>query len=205
MLGLGRVHRHIFRPRIFADDHSLVDFFLRTDKKLAPGLNIVERPGTGDSRLHGDERPGQARQNFADAHAVLFKHVAHDPAAAGQINDIGFESDQPAGGNGNLEVHAVRVVGHVDDLAFPCGQILEDVAETFVWGLQPKRFIRFEGFPVHHLQDHFGSRDEDFVAFPPHLFDQHRDLHFATGTDQKDICRIGVGHSQGDIGAGFFM
>ena len=138
MLGLGRVDRHIFRARIFADDHPLINFFLRTDKQLTPGLDVVEGPSTGNSRLHGNERPGQARQNFTNAHPVLFEHVTHHTPAARYIHNVGFKSDQPASGNGDLEVHAVRVVGHVHDLTFASGQILKNIPETLVGNFDPE-------------------------------------------------------------------
>ena len=37
------IDRQIFRSRVFADDHSGIDVFLRTDEKPAAFLNVVER------------------------------------------------------------------------------------------------------------------------------------------------------------------
>src|SRR2546427_8870359 len=42
-LRLARIDRQIFWPRIFADDHSFVDAFLRPDEQAAALLNAVER------------------------------------------------------------------------------------------------------------------------------------------------------------------
>jgi hypothetical protein len=205
VLGLGGVDRHVLGARVFADDHALVHFFARPDEHASAFLDVVERPGGGDAGFHGDEGAAEAGEDFADHGAVFLEHVAHDAAAAGEVDHVGFEPDQAAGGDDSFEVNTVRQVVHVGDLGFASGEHLHHVAETFAGHLDPEGFVGFEGASVLGAEDDFGTGDEDLVAFASHLFDEDGDLHFAAGADEEDVGRVAVAEAQGDVGADFFF
>ena len=98
----------------------------------------------------------------------------------------------------------VGVMIHVDDFAFAAGDRLQDIAEIFVRHIDVQIFDRLEHIAVVvALENDFGTRDHDFVAFAPHLLDQDRDLHFATGIDFKSAGDFGVVDLERDVAACF--
>ncbi len=90
---------------------------------------MVERVGRADPVLHRHEHAFAAARNLAAVRAVFLEEMASDAVAFGDVDEIGFEADQPARRDDGLDEHVVGMVLHVDDLRFAAGEGLKDVAE----------------------------------------------------------------------------
>ena len=53
------------------------------------------------------------------------------------------------------------------------------------------------------LPQHFGARDQHFVAFAAHLLDEDGNLHFAASAHGEDFRVAGLRDAQGDVRADF--
>ena len=82
-------------------------------------------------------------RDFAHERAVFLEHMAHHRAAAGEIDQVRFKTDQPAGGDDGFDADPVRMVRHIDDLRLAPGEGLENIAEAFIGHFEPERFVRF--------------------------------------------------------------
>src|SRR6185437_4829601 len=137
--------------------------------------------------------------------AVFVEEMAHDTHAFGGIDEVRFETDQAAHGNEGFHGDLVADVVHVDDLRLAGGEIFHDGAEIFAGHFDEQFFNRFERIAGGILfPQHFRARDEDFVTFAAHLFDENGNLHFAAAADGKDF-RVGrLCDTQRDVRAGLF-
>src|SRR5947207_6052806 len=128
--------------------------------------------------------------------------MTHQTFAAGQVNEIGFETDQAARRNDRLDRNARLVMTHADDFAFAVGNRLQNVAEIFIRKIDIQIFQRLEQAAVlGAMENDFGPRHHHFVAFASHLFDQDRDLHFTARIELKCAGRFGIAHLQRNIAA----
>src|SRR5437867_10375481 len=106
MFSRAGVHWQISWPRVFADDHSFVNVFLRSDEKPAARLDIVERVSSADSIFHRHHHSTTASANLAFEGGIFAKKMTHQPFAAGQIDEIGLEADQAARGDDHFNRNA---------------------------------------------------------------------------------------------------
>ena len=87
--------------------------------------------------------------------------------------------------------HGVDLMVHADNLRFAAGQRLQDISEIFVRHVGIKRLKRLQHVPqIVLVKDDFRPRNQEFESFATHLFDQNRDLHFASSTERKYPGRI---------------
>ena len=128
VLSLARIYGQIFGSRVFAHDHPLINVFLRSNEKPAALLDVIERVSHADSRFHRDHHAASASANLAFERCVFAKKVTHQSFAPGQVDEIGFEADQPAGRNDRLNGNPRLVMRHADDFAFAIGNRLQNVA-----------------------------------------------------------------------------
>src|SRR6266480_6302673 len=90
------------------------------------------------------------------------------------------------------------------DFAFAISDRLQNVAEIFIRKIDIQIFEWLkETLIVSAMKNDLGTRDHYFVAFAPHLFDQDRDLHFATGIDLKCASGFGIGDLKRNVASRF--
>jgi hypothetical protein len=201
---LAWIHRHVVGAGVFADDHAGVNRVAGADEEAAAFLDVVDGKTGRVARFHGDEHAVKARENFADFRAVFLEQVAHDSFAAGQVDEVGFKTDQAARGDRRFHRDAVGVVVHVGDFTLAIGEILEDVAQLVGGSFHVERFERLEHVALFVLVvNDLGARDHDLKALAAHLLDENGDLHFTAGADFEDAGAVGIGQDDADVGAGF--
>src|SRR5437763_10046717 len=93
----------IFRSRVFAHDHSLVNVLLRSDKKPAALLNVIERVSHADSRFHRHHHTTTASTNLALERRVFAEQMTHQSFASRQIYEVGFKANEASCRNDCLE------------------------------------------------------------------------------------------------------
>src|SRR5690606_15598523 len=96
-----------------------------------------------------------------------------------------------AGWRQALEGDAEIVVRHVDDLAFPVGEVLHDAAETFFGNFHPDAFEGFHFDAVFKFVDDGRTGDKNLVSFAAHLLDENGDLHRSASADPEGAARVG--------------
>src|SRR5512132_2579877 len=103
------IDRQIFRPRVFADDHSFVNILLWADEKPAALLNIVERVSRAYSQFHRHHHTTTASSDFAFERRVFAKQMTHQSFATGQVYKISLKANQTPSRNNRLDRHARSV------------------------------------------------------------------------------------------------
>ena len=195
-----------FYPMTRTQNHSFINLVTRLDHQASSLLNHVEGISHRLAVFHAHEGTILSRGNFATVGAVLVKEVAHHPDATSSINKIGFKANQPAHRNKRFDADLLPVMMDVNNLSFAAREVLHDRAHRIFWNFAKKLLDWFEEIALFvSVENNFGTRNENFVALPPHLFDQDGDLHFTTSTHFKDVRRVGVGYAEGDVGTNLFQ
>src|SRR5438034_11546552 len=93
----------IFGSRVFSDDHSDINVFLRSNKEPAALLNVIERISHAYSRFDRHHHTATASANFAFERRVFAKQVTHQSFATGEIHKGWFKANQAARRNDRLD------------------------------------------------------------------------------------------------------
>src|SRR4029453_12289448 len=135
-----RIDRQIFRPSVFADDHSFVNILLWADEKPAALLNIVERVSRAYSQFHRHHHTTAASSDFAFEWRVFAKEMTHQSFPTGQVHEIGLKANQATSRNNRLDRHACRVMIHANNLTLAISNQLQNVTEIFFRSIYIKIF-----------------------------------------------------------------
>src|SRR3954471_140426 len=98
MLCFARIDGKIFGARILADDHTDVDFFLRTNKKSAARLDIIQRIRGTYAWLHRNHHPAFPTFELAFESSVFLKQMTHHSFTTSQVDQVIFEPNKTSGG-----------------------------------------------------------------------------------------------------------
>ena len=163
-------------------------------------MHHEEGVGGGLAGLGGADDAGHAGEDFAGVRAVLFEEMAGYATAGGGVDDVNFEADEAAGGDGCLDHGGVGEFLHVGELALAVGQVLHDGADALIRHFDPNRLIGFHANAIDDLLDHGGAGDDELVALAAHGLDENGDLHGTTGLDVENTGAISVLDVDGDVG-----
>ena len=98
-LALERIHFQVVLTAVFADDHSLVDLFLRTDEKLSPVLEVEQGIGDGHAVFHRDQDTGATARDRPLERSPGVEHAVQDAGAPGIGEELAMISDEAPRGD----------------------------------------------------------------------------------------------------------
>ena len=184
-----------------ADDLACVDIRSRFDEHAPPFLEIEQGVSHGFARRFGYQHAVIPPRYVARLIVpIVAEYVIHQPGSGADGAELILETDQAPRRNLIFEAHAaLRVRLHALQFSPALPQLLHD--RTLVFGLDVnyQLLVRLQLSPGLLAHDDFRSRYGEFVALPPHGFDQDGEVQFATSRNLELLGVIRFLDTQRDV------
>src|SRR5690606_14235428 len=156
---------------MLADDHALVDLFLRADEELAALFEVPERVGDADPVLHGNQHADAAALDRALVRRPAVGDAVEDAGAAGVGQELAVVADEPARGHMGDDTGLADARGlHLDELALPlAGELVDDDAGVVVVDVDDNLLDRFQPLAVLLPEDHARPGDAELEPLAAHV------------------------------------
>src|SRR5260364_216920 len=103
------------------------------------------------------------------------KNMAQQSGAARDRHKDALQADQAARRNPGLKTDSpLRIRGHIEQLAFAPAYFFHHAALMRVFDIDGQQFKWLVLNTVDFTHDNAGTRNRQFIAFAPHIFDQNR-------------------------------
>src|SRR5450756_190627 len=153
-----------------------------------------------------DQDAVPAAANLSCPLQVSQVRMGHDAVALGRTQELGPEAKQAAKRNRIAETDVRSLeVEHLLHSPAPFTQHVDDRSLVLLGDVEDEGLIRLEDLAALLLRDDLWHRDLKFVAFAAHLFDEDRQLEFATSRNGEPVGQISPLHGDGNVGAQLFL
>ena len=200
LLGLRDVDVHVAFLGVLAHDHALVALVAGLDEHRAALLQGVERVGHGLVRCHSDHDTVLAADDLAADGAVLAEAVREDGLAVRDVEDLGAQTHDAAGGDLEAQGGAVSVGAHVDHGAAVEAEDLDDLASVLAGGLHRSVLDRLHVDAVDLLEEDLGAAHLELEALAAHGLHQDGEVQDAATGNFDAAFVLELCDAHGDVG-----
>ena len=188
------------------DQHAFVNHIAWRHEQTAAILQEEQRVADTNAVVLADQHAVTAAWNRAAVRAVAVKHVADEPCAARQVHKFVLETNQSARRAAVLEAGTTTgIVFHVEQFCATLAECLHDATLMAFFDVYSERFHGLVLHAVDHLEQHLWFAHCELVAFAAHVFNQDRQVQFATTGDAENVGVFSIFNFQRNVGEQFFL
>ena len=199
MLSLADIDDNILGFRRAADDHALIDLGACRNEQTAALLRVIETVCDRLACLIGDQRTDRTALYIALIRLIFFKYGGHDALALGIGQEFALVAEEAAGRDQEFQTHSAALRMHLLHLTLAGAEFFHDGTDTVFRHVDRNALDRFAALAVDLFKEYARRRDSELIAFSSHIFNEDREVHFASACDEEGIRRFGIGNAQGNV------